>query len=120
MLQPPAYISAKGWSTFIVPVLARARERLRLPSQFEEAMEGQEMAYAMLQECSVDQPRYHVEVYYNGEGVFYFRNGWPKFFADYSVHAGWLLLFTHRDGRRNFIVCIFDGTLCTRTYTAWS
>jgi hypothetical protein len=31
-LQPPAYISVEGWSTFIVPVLAGARDRLRLPS----------------------------------------------------------------------------------------
>jgi hypothetical protein len=115
-----AYTSAEGWSTFIVPVLAGAKDRLRLPSQFVEAMEGQEMAYATLRECSVGQPRYRIELYYDGEGECYFRNGWPKFFADYGVHAGWFLLFTHRDGRRNFIVCIFDGTLCTRTFAAWS
>jgi hypothetical protein len=52
-LQPPAYTSTEGWSTFIVPVLAGAKDRLCLPSQFMETMEGQEMAYAMLQECSV-------------------------------------------------------------------
>jgi hypothetical protein len=83
-------------------------------------MEGQEMAYAMLRECSVGQPKYRVEVYYDGEGVCYFRDGWPKFFTDYGVHAGWFLLFTRRDRRRNFIVCIFDGTLCARTFAAWS
>jgi hypothetical protein len=52
-LQPPAYTSTEGWSTFIVPVLAGAKDRLCLPSQFMETMEGQEMAYATLQECSV-------------------------------------------------------------------
>jgi hypothetical protein len=31
-LQPPAYVSAEGWSTFIVSVLAGAKDRLRLPS----------------------------------------------------------------------------------------
>jgi hypothetical protein len=31
-LQPSAYTSAEGWSTFIVPVLAGAKDRLRLPS----------------------------------------------------------------------------------------
>jgi hypothetical protein len=87
-LQPPVYTSAQGWSTFIVPVLAGAKDRLRLPSQFVEAMEGQEMAYATLRECSVGQPRYHVEVYYDGEGECYFHDGWLKFFADYGVHAG--------------------------------
>jgi hypothetical protein len=118
-LQPPVYVSAEGWSTFIVPVLAGAKDRLRLLSQFMEAMEGQEMAYANLQECSVGQPKYRVEVYYDGEGKCYFRNGWLKFFADYGMHTGWFLLFTHRDKAQDFIVCIFDGTLCTRTFGAW-
>jgi hypothetical protein len=97
-LQPPAYASAEGWSTFIVPVLAGAEDHVHLPSQFVEAMEGQEMAYAILQECSVGQPKYCVEVYYDGEQKCYFRNRWPKFFADYGMHAGRLLLFTRRDG----------------------
>jgi high mobility group AT-hook protein 2 len=52
-LQLPAYLSAEGWSTSIVPILAGAQNLLRLPSQFMESMEGQEMAYATLQECSV-------------------------------------------------------------------
>jgi hypothetical protein len=47
-LQPLAYISAEGWSTFIVPLLAGAKECLRLLSQFVEVMEGQEMAHATL------------------------------------------------------------------------
>jgi hypothetical protein len=120
VLQPPAYTLVEGWSTFIISVLAGVKDHLRLPSQFVEAMEGQEMAYTTLQEYSVGQPKYCVEVYYDGDGECYFRNGWPKFFADYGMHAGWFLLFTHRDGRRNFIICIFDGTLCARTFAAWS
>jgi hypothetical protein len=51
-------------------------------------MEGQEMAYATLRECSVGQPKYRVEVYYDGQGVCYFRDGWSKFFIDYGVHEG--------------------------------
>jgi hypothetical protein len=119
-LQPPAYALAEGWSTFIVPLLAGAEDRVRLPSQFMEVMEGQEMAYAILQECSVGQPKYRVEVYYDGEGKCYFCNRWPKFFADYGMHAGRLLLFTHRDRMQNFFICIFNGTLCARTFAAWS
>jgi hypothetical protein len=80
-------------------------------------MEGQEMAYATLRECSIGQPKYHIEVYYDGGGECYFCDGWPKFFIDYSVHAGSFLLFTRRDGEQNFIVCIFDGTRCARTFT---
>jgi hypothetical protein len=120
VLQPLVYISVEGWSTFIVLVLVGAKDCLCLPSQFVEVMEGQEMAYATLRECSVGQPRYRIEVYYDGEGECYFCDGWPKFFADYGMHAGWFLLFTRRDGRHNFIVCIFDGTLCARTFAAWS
>jgi hypothetical protein len=98
VLQPPAYTTAEGWSTFIVPGLAGAKDCLRLPSRFMEVMEGQEMSYATLQECSIGQPKYRVAVYYDGGGECYFRNGWPKFFADYGMHAGWFLLFTRRDG----------------------
>jgi hypothetical protein len=39
-LQPPAYISAEGWSTCIIPVLAGARDLLRLLYQFADSMEG--------------------------------------------------------------------------------
>jgi hypothetical protein len=106
VLQPPAYTSAEGWSTFIVLILAGAKDLLRLPSQFVESKEGQEMAYATLQECSVGQPKYRVEVYYDGEGVCYFRDGWSKFFIDYGMHEGWFILFTNRDGKRSFTVCI--------------
>jgi hypothetical protein len=37
--QPPAYTSVSGYTTFIVPVLARCGDRLRLPSKFMEEME---------------------------------------------------------------------------------
>jgi hypothetical protein len=51
-------------------------------------MEGQEMAYATLRECSLGQPKYCVEVYYDGKGVCYFHDGWSKFFTDYGMHEG--------------------------------
>jgi hypothetical protein len=69
-------------------MLAGAQDLLRLPSQFTDSMEGQEMAYAKLRECSGGQPKYHVEIYYDGQGVCYFRDGWSKFFIDYGVHEG--------------------------------
>jgi hypothetical protein len=67
-LQPLEYISAQGWSTCIIPVLAGARDRLRLPTQFTSSMEDQELAYARLRECSGGQPTYRVEVHYDGRG----------------------------------------------------
>jgi hypothetical protein len=85
-----------------------------------EAMEGQKMAYAILQECSVGQPKYRVEVYNDGKGKCYFRNGWSKFFVDYGMHAGWFLLFTHCNKMQDFFVRVFDGTLSARSFAAWS
>jgi hypothetical protein len=64
-------------------------------------MEGQEMAYAKLRECSGGQPKYRVEIYYDGQGVCYFRDGWSKFFIDYGVHEGWFLLLTRHDGKKD-------------------
>jgi hypothetical protein len=120
VLQPPAYATTKGWSTFIVTVLAGGEDRLCLPSQSVEVMEGQEMAYAILQECSAGQPKYHIEVYYDGEGKCYFRDKGLKFFVDYGVHAGWFLLFTHRNGMQDFFIRVFDGTFCACSIAAWS
>jgi hypothetical protein len=117
-LQPPAYISAQGWSTCIIPVLAGAQDLLRLPTQFTSSMEDQEMAYARLRECSSGQPMYRVEVYYDGQGVCYFRDGWSKFFIDYGVHKGWFILLTCQDEKEDFTICLFDGTLSARAFAA--
>jgi hypothetical protein len=81
-------------------------------------MEGQEMAYAKLRECSGGQPSYRVEVYYDSQGVCYFRDGWSKFFLDYGTHEGWFILLTCHDGKQDFTVCFFDATLSARTYAA--
>jgi hypothetical protein len=69
--QPPAYASVNGYITFVVPILAGSKERLPLPFKFVEAMEGQGLTHAIVEECSGGQPSYHVEIFYGG---------WPKFF----------------------------------------
>jgi hypothetical protein len=117
-LQPPAYISAQGWSTCIIPVLAGARDILRLPTQFMSSMEDQETAYAKLWECSSGQPTYRVEVYYDGQGVCYFHDGWLKFFIDYGVHEGWFILLTRQDEKEDFTIYLFDDTLSAHAFAA--
>jgi hypothetical protein len=117
-LQPPAYISAQGWSTCIILVLAGARDRLCLPTQFTSSMEDQEMAYARLRECSGGQPTYRVEVHYDGQGVCYFRDGWSKFFIDYGMHDGWIILLTRQDEKEDFTICLFDRTRSARAFAA--
>jgi hypothetical protein len=117
--QPPAYASVDRYVTFLILVLARCKDRLRLPCKFVEAMEGQEMVSAVLQDCSAGQLTYNVEVYYDREGKCYFSNGWRRFFAEYGVQVGWFLLFTHRAGMWEFFVCVIDGTLGARSFVAW-
>jgi hypothetical protein len=117
--QPPAYNSVSGYTTFIVSVLAGCGDRFRLPSLFVEEMEGQEIACAILQECSADQPTYNIEVYYDGEGKCYFYDGWPRFFIEYGVQEGWFLLFSRCEGTREFFVHVIEGTLCARSFIAW-
>jgi hypothetical protein len=41
-----------------------------------------------MEECSGGQPSYNVEVFHDGEGKCYFHDGWPKFFANYSLREG--------------------------------
>jgi hypothetical protein len=53
-----------------------------------EAVERQELACAIMQECIGGQAPYSVEVCYDDKGKCYFRGGWPKLFADYSVREG--------------------------------
>jgi hypothetical protein len=79
-------------------------------------MEGQGLMHAIMEECSGGQPSYDVEVYHDGEGKCYFRGGWPKFFADYSLREGWSLIFSRRNGMRDFCVCIIDDSFCARSY----
>jgi hypothetical protein len=118
--EPPAYISINGYTTFIAPALAGCGDRLRLPSKFAEGMDGREIARTILHECSAGQPSYDIEVYYDGEGKCYFRDGWPKFFMDYGVQEGWFLLFSRCEGTREFFIHVIDGTLCARSFVAWA
>jgi hypothetical protein len=75
--QPLAYISINGYTTFIALVLAGCGDRLRLPSESVEGMEGREIACAILQECSTGQPSYDIEVYYDGEVLGIYQIGIP-------------------------------------------
>jgi hypothetical protein len=120
VLQPWAYSSVKGYVTFLVLMLSEGGVLLRLPAKFVEAMEGQELAHAVVQECSGGQATYEVLVYYDGEVKFYFRDGWPRFFADYYVEEGWFLLCSRCSGTQEFFVRVIDGTLCRRSFSAWA
>jgi hypothetical protein len=74
---------------------------------------------AILQECSAGQPTYDIEVYYDGEEKCYFRDEWPRFFAEYGMQEGWFFLFSRHEGTREFFIRIIDGTHCARSFVAW-
>jgi hypothetical protein len=118
--QPPAYASVNGFVTFLVPILAGSEERLPLPFKFVEAIEGQGLTRAIMEECSGGQPSYDIEVFHNGEGKCYFHGRWPKFFADYGLREGWSLIFFRHNGMCDFCVRVIDGSFCARSFTAWA
>jgi hypothetical protein len=85
-----------------------------------EAMKGQELARTTMQECSGGQLTYEIEVYYDGEGKFYFRDGWLKLSAEYIVKEGWFLLFSRRSETHEFFVWVINDTLSCRSFAAWA
>jgi hypothetical protein len=109
-----------GFITFVVPILAGGEECLLLPFKFVEVMEGQGLTHAIVEECSGGQPLYNIEIFHDSEGKSYFRNGWPKFLADYSLREGWSLIFSHHHGAHFFYVRVVDGSFCACSFTAWA
>jgi hypothetical protein len=107
-----------GYVSFIISVLALGAGH---PSSTQVYGDdgGRELSHVVLQEGSDSQPSYDLEVYYDSEGKSYFCDGWAKFETDYDVHEGFFLVFSHRCGTLKFYVCIFDGTLCCRSYAPW-
>jgi hypothetical protein len=81
-----------------------------------EFMDGQELREAILCEVSSDGTPYKVEVWYDGNGDMFFKDGWPRFAEDHDIHQGWFLIFHYHCGTAKFDVMIFDGTQCQRKY----
>jgi hypothetical protein len=49
--------------------------RLPLPFCFIDTMGGSMLTHAIVEECSGGQPLYPVEIYHDGEGKSYLRDG---------------------------------------------
>jgi hypothetical protein len=79
-------------------------------------MDGQELREAILREVSSDGTPYEVEVWYDGNGDMFFKDGWPRFAEDHDIHQGWFLIFQYHYGTAKFDVMIFDGTQCQWKY----
>jgi hypothetical protein len=83
-------------------------------------MGGNMLTHAIVEECSGGQPLYPVEIFHDGEGKSYLRDGWPNIIEDYDLKLGWSLIFTRCDGSHFFCVRIVDGSYCARAYSAWA
>jgi hypothetical protein len=110
--------SAGNTFSFFAFAGAQCREQQRMPLQFTEFMDGQELREAILREESGEGSPYEVEVYYDGDGEMFFRGVWPHFAEDYNLHQGWFLLFNYHCGTSKFDMKIFDGTQCQKKYEA--
>jgi hypothetical protein len=114
------YTLANGYTTFLAPLRAGCEVRLPLPFRFVDTMGGNVVTHAIVEECSGGQPLYPVEIFYDGEGKSYLRDGWPKFVEDYDLKLGWSLIFTRHDGSHFFCVRIVDNSYCAPAYSAWA
>jgi hypothetical protein len=114
-----SYTSENGYTTFLAPFRARCEVRLPLRFRFVDTMGGSVLMHTIVEECSSGQPLHPIEIYHDGEGKSYLRDGWPKFVADYDLKMGWSLIFTRREGSHFFCIRVVDTSNCARTYSAW-
>jgi hypothetical protein len=116
---PPAASSASPriFSFFCI-AMAQCHEIQRLPLEFTNFMDGQELREAVLREQSGGGTPYQVEVWYDGNGEQYFKGGWSRFAEDHDLHQGFFMTFDFHIGTSKFDVKIYDGTQCQKEYEA--
>jgi hypothetical protein len=95
---------------------AQCREIQQVPLKFTNFMDGRELREAVLREHSGGGTPYEVEVWYDGDGEMYFRDGWSQFAKDHDLHQGFFMIFDYHCGTSKFDVKIYDGTRCQKEY----
>jgi hypothetical protein len=83
-----SYVPKHRFATSMVPLLARCKERLPLPTSFIDTIGKNPPTSFMVEDGSGDQPLYHVEVLHDEEGKSYLTGGWEQFFTDYGLERG--------------------------------
>jgi hypothetical protein len=73
--QWPAYTLVNGYTTFLAALQAGCKVRLPLPFRFVDTMGGNMLTHAIMEDCSSGQPSYPVEIFHDGEGKSYLRDG---------------------------------------------
>jgi hypothetical protein len=115
---PPHNASPPKIYSFFCIAGAQCREIQRVPLKFTKFMDGRELCEAILRKHSGGGTPYEVEVWYNGCGKMYFRDGWSQFAEDHDLHQGFFMIFDYHCGTSKFDVKIYDGTQCQKEYEA--
>jgi hypothetical protein len=97
---------------------AQCHEIQWLPLKFTKFMDGRELREAILRENSRGGTPYEVEVWYDGAGEQYFKDGWSQFVDDHDIQRGFFMTFDFHVGTSKFDVKIFDCTQCQKDYEA--
>jgi hypothetical protein len=95
--------------------MVQCREIQRLPRNFTNFMDGQELREAVLREQSGSGTPYEVEVWYDGDGEQYLKGGWSQFAEDHDIYQGFFMTFDFHVGTSKFDVKIYDGTSARRS-----
>jgi hypothetical protein len=96
----------------------QCREIQGLPSKFTNFMDGRELREAVLCEHSGGGTPYEVEVWYDGAGKQFFKDGWSRFAVDHDLHQGFFMTFDYHVGTSKFDVRIYDCTQCQKEFEA--
>jgi hypothetical protein len=117
-LPPSASPAAPIIFSFFCIANAQCREIQRLPLNFTKFMDGRELREAVLREQSGGGTTYEVDVWYDGAGEQYLKDGWSQFAEDHDLHQGFFMTFNFHIGMSKFDVKIYDGTQCQKEYEA--
>jgi hypothetical protein len=96
----------------------QCREIQCLPLKFTKFIDGRELREAVLREHSGGGTPYEVEVWYDGTGEQYFKDGWSQFAEDHDLRQGFFMTLYFHVGTSKFDVRIYDGTQCRKEYEA--
>jgi hypothetical protein len=115
---PDASSSSSRIYSFFCICNAQCHEIQRLPLKFTKFMDGRELREAVLREHTGGGTPYEVEVWYDGAGEQFFKDGWSRFAEDHDLHQEFFMTFDFHVGTLKFDVRIYDGTQCQKEYEA--
>jgi hypothetical protein len=90
-------------------------DRLCLPKRFVSIVNRQEPHHVLMHVFTGATVLWPVEVMFDGEWHKFLHNGRRRFARSHAIEAGHFFVFKY-DGHGDFIVKVFDETMCSRHY----